>query len=355
MYIIAIGTKAQLIKMAPVLRSFDEKNVPYEFILTGQHKETMFDIILDFELRQPVQVLYEDKESDTSLRLIKWFLVSFIRFVKYLKKKQNIKGIVVHGDTMSTLWGTLVGRLLNIPVIHVEAGLRSFNLVRPFPEELVRIMVTKFATVLFPSSEWARGNLVRYKNKRIINTQENTLLDSLRYAYENFDKVKMVEETYILVSIHRVENIVNKEVFTFIVNQLVENAKYGHIKFVLHPVTKNAIVKWGLQSTLHSSGIELIDRMSYIPFMQLLNGSRGLVTDGGSNQEECSYMGLPCLLMRKETERKEGIGDNVTLSNLDPTIITEFVQECFTEQWSPKKLPHHSPSAVIAETLLELS
>ena len=132
---------------------------------------------------------------------------------------------------------------------------------------------------------------------------------------------------------------------------IINAKKHINVKLVLHPVTRKKIVDTGWQEKLIASGIELIPRMTYVKFMQLLAQSNGLITDGGSNQEEAALIGLPCLLLRKHTERTEGLDSNVVLSKFDINIIEGFLSDVAKQKWSQKELPMESPSNLIANTL----
>jgi UDP-N-acetylglucosamine 2-epimerase (non-hydrolysing) len=355
MYLVTIGTKAQLVKMAPVLLAMQSEDVPFRFILTGQHRETMQELIRGFGLPAPDTVLVEAGESDTPVGLLSWFFVSFQHMLCWHRETMGgsarARGIIVHGDTLSTLWGALFGKLKGIPVHHVEAGLRSFNLLRPFPEELVRILVTWLSDVCYAPGDFAAKNLSGKSGKVVIDTRQNTLLDSLRMALMASPSSVEGQPPYLVVSIHRAENLLDKQLFSQIVGMIGDIATLGHIKFVLHPVTRTYLASNGLTAGLVRRGVELVDRMDYFAFIRLLVNSRGLITDGGSNQEEASYLGLPCLLMRKETERTEGLGDNVRISAYDPQVVGEFAARCFATPWQTKTLPDANPSIAIARHL----
>lgn len=356
MYLVAVGTKAQLVKMAPVILAMQDQRLPFLFVLTGQHKETMQDLIDGFGLPQPDTVLVDAGESDTPVGLLSWFFKSFRRMLQWYSAWQRengharAAGILVHGDTFSTLWGALFGKLRGIPVHHVEAGLRSFNLFRPFPEELVRIVVTRLADVLYAPGDFACRNLAGIHRATVIDTQHNTLLDSLRFALTSVQQVG-AGAPYLVVSIHRAENVLDKTTLAAIVNMVSDMARYGVVRFVLHPVTRTCLDKHSLTALLIERGVQLLDRMDYVSFTRLLVNSRGLVTDGGSNQEESAYMGLPCLLMRKETERTEGLDANVVMSGLDPQRVDDFVKRCFASPWALSTLPLARPSERIAAHL----
>lgn len=323
MLIILIGTKAQLVKMAPVIQVLEQRDIPFKFVLTGQHSETMDDLISAFCIRKPDDVLVEQGESDTSIKLLKWLILTFKAARKRIYFRQSPKALLVHGDTLSTLIGAMLGKLYRIPVAHIEAGLRSFNYFHPFPEEIVRLLVSRLVQYHYCPGEWACNNL-NGRSGVIINTKYNTLLDSLNYA----KKTKMAYEYsyFAVVSLHRYENLSNRKRFDFIMNQVIEISKKIKLKFILHPITRHRLnsTHW-MQRLTSQHGIELCQRMDYVKFVGVLSQSQFLITDGGSNQEEAFYMKIPCLLMRQHTERQEGIGSNVVLSHYNQEVIHNFV------------------------------
>lgn len=355
-YHVIIGTKAQLVKMAPVMLALDKHNVNYQFILTGQHQETISDLISSFSLKAPDIVLYRKSESDSPTKLIKWLFSSSSAAFKMRKQLKKSRGFIVHGDTLSTLWGALFARLLGVKSIHIEAGLRSFNNFNPFPEELIRVWVTKLSQLLFAGGLWAQNNIKASANKSVINTDFNTILDSLKFALqENNDKCPTTSEhKFIVASIHRAENILSKVQFEKIMQFIILASSKIKIKMVLHPVTRKKLKDTGWYTNIEKHGIELIPRMNYVKFMQLLNQSSGLITDGGSNQEEAALIGLPCLLMREHTERTDGLNSTIILSKFDGEIIDSFINNAVNTQWQQKDLPNFSPSEVISKTLMDL-
>ena len=327
MFVILIGTKAQLIKMAPVIRELDEKELPYKFVLTGQHSVTMDEIIESFGIRKPDDILVKLGESNTSFKLLRWFFAALLAIRKRDYFNSSTRLILVHGDTLSALFGGIVGKFHKIPVAHIEAGLRSFNYFNPFPEELIRVLVSKIATIHFCPGEWACNN-IKSRKGNVINTQYNTLYDSYIFAInrenENIDK----DKKYAIVSMHRHENLANKKRLEFLIRQIIEISETIHVKFILHPVTDQRLKSSGWISELKQhKGIDLYERMNYMDFIHLLSGARFILTDGGSNQEEASYMNKPCLLLRSHTERNEGLSENVVISDYNPDIINNFITE----------------------------
>lgn len=348
-YHFIIGTKAQLVKMAPVIRAFMEQDVPFKLVFTGQHQETMDELLASFRLPTPDIIIYDVGERDSTFKLLHWLIYSTRSILKTKQLFKSSAGFIVHGDTLSTLMGAIWAKLLKVKVIHIEAGLRSFNLLKPFPEEIVRILVSKLTNVSFAPNTWSFNNLKRIKSEKH-NTQYNTIIDSLRYALNTKEDTANTSP-YLVVSMHRVENIMSNEKFEFLMNQLVQNAYKVNLKFVLHPVTKKKLLSTGWNKKLEDAGVECINRMSYVNFVNLLVNSKGLLTDGGSNQEEAALMGLPCIILRAETERTEGLDSGITIAHYSEQAITAFVETVSAQTWQLKQLPTHSPSQQIAETL----
>ncbi|MCB1736862.1 MAG: UDP-N-acetylglucosamine 2-epimerase [Gammaproteobacteria bacterium] len=357
MILVPVGTKAQLIKMAPVLRALDQEGLAYDFVLTGQHSETMSDLITAFGLRAPRYNLVGPGEADSPRKLLAWLFAALRSGLgkDSLFANPAYRVCLVHGDTLSTLVGALLAKRHGIPVAHVEAGLRSHNWFHPFPEELTRIAVSKLADIFYCAGAWACNNVdgLRRKGSEVVDIHDNTLLDAVRYATRMQADASPEVQPYAIASIHRYENLRTRARLDFILEQIRIAARYCPIRFVLHPVTRKKLEDTGWMQRLQDEpGIELIPRMDYVRFLGLLGGARFIITDGGSNQEESAYLGLPCLIMRKHTERQEGLGVNAVLSRYDAGVIREFLETHSVARPQPPVLSEaDSPSAMIARHL----
>jgi UDP-N-acetylglucosamine 2-epimerase (non-hydrolysing) len=326
-----IGTKAQLIKMAPVIQEATRQGLPYNFIFTGQHQETMGDLRENFGIREPDVTLHYGKDITSIPAMIVW-LARILWCVAFNRKRifgGDRSGIVVvHGDTFSTLLGALMGKVARLKVAHVESGLRSFNIFHPFPEELTRILTFRLTDEFYCPGDWALQNVAKYKGRKV-NTKLNTLLDALRAARERFDSidVEIPDHKYAVVTTHRFENIFSKAALERNLGLIEQCAQELPLLFILHPVTEKRLLKYGLLDRLQTNpGIECRPRYDYFRFMKLIYHSEFVISDGGSNQEECCYLGKPCLLLRKASERQEGLGSNVVLSKYQPSMVSKFLQ-----------------------------
>jgi len=158
-----VGTKAQFIKTAPIIRELDRKHIAYQLVYTGQHSET-FDLLESaFSTRPPDTVLVSGCEASTNASFLGWTFRFWQAVFSHIGKWNNARGGIVHGDTASTLFSALALRLAGVPVIHVEAGLRSPRLLEPFPEELIRRLVSRMATLHLAPDATSADNL-RWKS-----------------------------------------------------------------------------------------------------------------------------------------------------------------------------------------------
>lgn len=350
-----LGTRAQLIKTAPLMVECIERGIPYRFIYLAQHKETMAEMMVAFKIPEPDAILGDFGSDITkSGTLARWAFEILRSGLKHHRElfSGNDGGIaVVHGDALPALLGALMAKSAGLRVAHVEAGLRSFNFAHPFPEELIRVLLWKLGLVdyYFCPNAWAMSNVATYRGQKY-NTLYNTLYDSLQLAlnadFSDAARLNLPVEKYAVVSIHRFETIARKERLKEVVDVIAKMSARIPILFVLHPPTKVALQENGFYDQLMTEpNVFFRPRYKYHDFVKILDRSEFVVTDGGSNQEECYYLGHPCLLLRHVTERTEGLGGNVVISGFDSHIINDFIdnyprlkQNRFDADSSPSRL-----------------
>lgn len=357
-----IGTRAQLFKMAPIMLECEKKGLEWRWVYTAQHRDTIQETLDTFGLPPPAfTIVHWDTEAKTMGKIWKWFL----KMLLALPKSKRILGgytgkkhiLLTHGDTLTTWLAALMGRLTRTKVMHVESGLRSFNMMKPFPEEINRLITFRLSNYYACPGDWAVNNLKRYKGEKI-NTGENTQIDTISYGLKNADKAdyKIPKGKYVVASIHRYENIFKEERFNEIVDRLEQIAKELPIYLVQHPATREQLDKLpAIKARLENNKkIHTLPRLEYLPFIKLIKHSEFVVTDGGGNQEELYHMGKPTLLFRDETERQEGLGTTAVISRLNPEIIAGFMKNYKDYQHPPtvgRKLK--SPSKIIVEWMAE--
>ena len=357
---VIIGTRAQIIKMAPVMKELEKRGIDYNFIFLAQHKETMYEIFSQFEIKNPNIVIGDLNKDITNIKdMILWSIRTLIYgFFRRKKIFQNDKkGVVlIHGDAPPLLLGGIIAKFQGLKVAQVEAGLRSFNYFKPFPEEATRVLSAKIGLIdiFFCQNEKAALNVKQFK-KTTFCTHYNTMLDSLRLM-EKVNLGQAIPDTsgeFAIASLHRFETISKKERLKQVVNELIKISKQIKILFILHPPTRVALKKAGLYNLLEKeSACQLLPRIGFFEFNRLLRKTEFIMTDGGSNQEECYYLGIPCLLFRSETERIEGLNTNVVLSKFNSAIIDDFVTNYKKYRREPI-LNNISPSHFIVDQLKE--
>lgn len=352
-----IGTVAELIKMSPVIREFSRREIPFKIIASGQNIISASDLDNLLPGYRFDIVLHDKPIKQSATGLILWFLKTFIKSFfplrKEFKESDRTKTYMfVHGDTVSTFFGSLVAKLNGMKLLHAEAGLRSFDFFNPFPEEIVRTLVSRLVDVHFCPNEWCVHNLKKRKGMKI-DTEHNTLIESVRMALEkrssNMIEEHLKDKAYFIFVLHRQENLYNSELTSFLIDTVLKLSENMECVFVLHDLTKYHLARLGLLEKIRQNKtIKKLDRLSFVDFIHLLNGSEFIITDGGSNQEETSYLGKPCLLLRKVTERIEGLGENVVISKHQHSLINNFVKE-YKQYSRPPIVPQIPPSRIVAD------
>jgi UDP-N-acetylglucosamine 2-epimerase (non-hydrolysing) len=252
--------------------------------------------------------------------LLKWLVVSILSLNNSLKKIQNEnysgKSIIfVQGDTLSALIGAILARYRGFKLFHIEAGLRSNSLISPFPEEIIRKIITILADFHFaPSVESFK--FLADKGKSVYYTKGNTFIDSLKDLEFLKNRVTdhEIKKDTILISIHRVENIKNRKRMNQLVNLMQAISMENDIIMLMDSVTKLQMMKYNLMVQINQiTRCTKINKMEHDQFILKVIESHVVITDSGGLQEECALLNKPCLVYRLKTERNDGIGANAVL------------------------------------------
>lgn len=355
MIVFFVGTAAELVKVAPVIREVKRRGSRFSIVSSGQNDLRGSDLWALADVEGPDVVL-----STRPIAPRATGLAAFVARTTASGRADVLRAFgddapeaskgVVHGDTVSTLMGATLFKSLGARVHHIEAGLRSFRLAEPFPEELCRVLVTRLASVAYCPNEWAASHLRRPSLRRVV-TGGNTLYDALELATREAPPTPPLPERYFILVVHRQENLMGTSFLRSIVEKVRAAPNRPPCVFVMHALTRNALERAGLLGELERDpSFVLLPRQPYVVFANVLARAEYLVTDGGSNQEEAYYLGKPCLLMRRVTERIEGLGENVLLSKDPVTEIEGFMRD--PSRWARGRVRlDASPSAIIADDL----
>jgi|TARA_R110002020_G_scaffold72542_7_gene186670 UDP-N-acetylglucosamine 2-epimerase (non-hydrolysing) len=281
MILICYGTRPEYLKVKPLIDQFSGA-IPFKTLFTGQHRD-LVDARADYEI--------EIKQGRNRLDSI---VSSIMNCVEY--EKEGITDVLVQGDTTSAFAVALTAFHNNLSVIHLEAGLRTYNLKHPYPEEANRQMISRIANIHLCPTEDSRNSLVSESVFGQVEVVGNTVLDNLK-------NIKVSNEKKVLVTMHRNENQKIMEEWFENINNLA--VKYHDYEFLL-PIHPNPSVK------RHSNilkNVKVVEPMEHKDLIDYLSRCSYVITDSGGIQEESSFLGKPCLVCRKETERSEGLGN----------------------------------------------
>lgn len=366
-YFFIMGTAAELIKMFPVLDGVRRANADWRMWSTGQGSTNFWLQYDDFQLPRDRAFVTDPKAQDlsSSAQAMRWLARNFFMFEFELRQRiQTAIGkvpgesdlCVVHGDTFSTFLGAYLARQFGCPIAHVEAGMRSGSLWSPFPEEINRRMVSKMTNYHFAPDENAAENLRQEEQAgEIIVTGGNSVADALRSTLQLPRAPDLPSGRYVVANLHRFENLNSASHWQELVRVVLKAQVECPVYFVMHPPAEHRLEKdLEAKSKLTKAGVSLWKRQTYTKFVHLLAGADFVLTDGGSNQTECAYLGMPCLILREKTELIEGIGRNCVLSKMNSSIADDFLRD--REKYRCKvDYPEKSPSQKIVERLLALS
>jgi UDP-N-acetylglucosamine 2-epimerase (non-hydrolysing) len=355
--LVVFGTTGELIKLAPVLLRLDERGHPYVLATTGQQVEQIPSFLEQFGLRQPDLWLGRGA-GGRDLRVNRNIPGWFARVVRsYLRRRGELRRtlragpgrplVLVHGDTMTTVLGSVIGRSLRVPVAHIEGGLRSFDLRHPFPEELNRKLASSLSRIDYAPGAWAASNL---RGTDVVDTGSNTIRDSLELVPDGDPPSALPARPFGIVSLHRFELLNNRRLLSATLEVLAEAAHRVHLLFVDHPVTTAALERFGLEHLFDQTRFVRSPRLRFFDFVRAERLSAFVVTDSGGSQEECYYLDLPCLVHRVKTERREGLGENAVLSGMQTEVLRDFLADP-TRFRRRASLPVASPSEVIVDDL----
>jgi UDP-N-acetylglucosamine 2-epimerase (non-hydrolysing) len=323
---VVVGARPNFMKAAPLIREFRARGAITPLLVhTGQHYDDNMSRVFFEDLELPAPDVYLGVGSGTHAEQTGRVMIEFERIV--LAERPDL--IIVVGDVNSTLACSLVGAKLLVPVAHVEAGLRSFDLT--MPEEINRMVTDVLSAFCFTTSPEAEENLVREGvGRERIFFVGNIMIDSLLGYLDRAERSDSLERLslgaggYVLVTLHRPSNVDHASTFAGIFGALARVAASLPVVFPVHPRTRK-MIESAIPPSGPPRGLLLIDPVGYLDFLKMMRHARIVITDSGGIQEETTVLGVPCLTVRENTERPVTIsmGTNTLVGTSGERIVAE--------------------------------
>lgn len=323
---LVFGTRPEAIKMCPlVIELKKRKNISTCVCVTGQHRQMLDQVLETFHIVPDYDMSIMKKQQ--SLFDV---TVNILNGIKGILEKEKPDVALVHGDTSTTFATALACFYMQIPLGHVEAGLRTYDLYSPYPEEFNRQAVSIISQFNFAPTENAKKNLINEgKNRNSVFVTGNTAIDALKFTvkkdYYHPELEWAADNKLILITAHRRENIGEpmKNMFRAIRRVIQENANVKAI----YPIHMNPVIREYADEILgKDNSIHIIEPLDVVDFHNFLSRSYLVLTDSGGIQEEAPSLGVPVLVMRNTTERPEGVeaGTLRLVGTEEETIYSEF-------------------------------
>lgn len=327
--LVVMGTRPEAIKLAPVVAALRRRKGLKTYVCaTAQHRELLDQVLTLFALKPDfdLDLMRPGQSPDAVARRV-------LKTLGPLLERLKPGMVVVQGDTTTAAAAALCAAERGIPVAHVEAGLRSFDLNDPFPEERNRVVIDTIASLLFPPTAAARANLAKEKiHGRQVLVTGNTVVDALQWARRRFGRAAAAPAgaKEVLVTLHRreIHGAPLKRVYT----ALLALARKHEGLTIVYPVHPNPKVLKAAQRMLRHPRIKLLPPQPYPKFLALLERASFLITDSGGLQEEAVCLHKPVLVVRRNTERPEVITCGAgRLVGLDPKKLTLWAEKLLRE------------------------
>ena len=340
---LVFGTRPEAIKMCPLVNELKTREeIKTVVCVTGQHREMLDQVLHVFHV-EPDYDLAIMKECQTLFDIT----TNILERIKEVLEKENPDVVLVHGDTSTTFVTALACYYMQIPVGHVEAGLRTYDIHSPYPEEFNRQAVSIISRFNFAPTELARANLLREGKKAgTIFVTGNTAIDALKttvkgnYCHPELEWAS--DSRLIMITAHRRENLGEpmKHMFRAIRRVMDEHPDVKAI----YPIHMNPVVRKTADSILGGDEkIRIIEPLEVIDFHNFLNHSYLILTDSGGIQEEAPSLGKPVLVMRDTTERPEGIeAGTLKLVGTDEDVIYRSFKNLLEDEDEYNKMSHAS-------------
>jgi UDP-N-acetylglucosamine 2-epimerase (non-hydrolysing) len=339
---IIAGARPNFMKIAPIIHRIIKMNkegvsINYRLVHTGQHYDKKLSTIFFDELNIPEPHVNLEIGSGTQAEQTAGIMIAFEKDL--LANPTDV--VLVVGDVTSTMACAIVAKKLLTKVVHVEGGIRSFDLT--MPEEINRMVTDAITDYFYVTSEVAIDNLknIGITNDRIIyvgNTMIDTLMSNINRLKKPaiFDKLNLEFKKYIVLTMHRPANVDEEFKLKAFLEAIIENSNEVPVIFPTHPRTKSILNKLDIDLR----NLHLVEPLGYLEFNYLVKNSKCVITDSGGITEETTFLKIPCLTLRDNTERPETItiGTN-ELVGTNPNAIKEALSRIFSNDWKKGAIP----------------
>ena len=346
--ICVVGARPNFMKMAPILRAFaaHKPAIPTLLLHTGQH----YDRDMNDKLFEDLRLPHPDINLEVGSGSHAVQTAEVMRRFEPVVDEKKPSCILVVGDVNSTLACTLVGVKKGIPVVHVEAGLRSYD--RSMPEEINRVLTDQVADLLYTTERSAADNLAREgisadRIRFVGNVMIDSLLSNKEHARSPADSIRaagldpaVISDGFGIVTMHRPSNVDHPEVLQALLGVLREISASIPLIFALHPRTKGNIERFGLGKLIDTTRMLMLPPQGYLEMLGLMANARIVLTDSGGLQEETTALGVPCLTMRENTERPITVDQGTnTMVGRDIESIRHHAAEVLAGQGKSGRVP----------------
>jgi len=336
MLAIVMGTRPEVVKLAPVVWELERRGIPYEVWAVTQHSELLDIALKEFRIEPDYTV--EIPRADPSL--LSFSRETFGR-LELLFKARSPWAAVVQGDTITAWSGAYIAFLRKVSVFHVEAGVRSLNLAEPYPEEALRRWIDEIAEIKFCPTNQTWINLWNERLEHHSYLVGNTGIDALKWARRELgpapDKHLKIE-----IDLHRREHWSKIPFIMQSLSDLARDFPRWRFCFVLHPAIASELPSGA------PPNCKFLEPLTYTNFCQLLRESQFCITDSGGVQEEAAYLGIPCLVARDHCDRPESINEGIAIQvGSDPRNVVKAAERLIKNETLREKMAR--PSKVFGE------
>ncbi len=336
---VVVGARPNFIKIAKIIHLL-KRDFNVRLIHTGQHYDYVMNLRFFDQLKIPEPNFYLGVKS--KIGIIK-FIALIVEAYSQITKRERARLTIVVGDVTSTLAAAIASKKNNIPVAHIEAGLRSFDL--SMQEELNRIITDRVSDFLFTPGSEAILNLANEGIDKNVFLVGNIMIDTLIQNFEKIEQsfildfLKLKKDNYALLTLHRPSNVDKPERLKSLIKAINKISKIIKLVFPMHPRTNKNLKKFGLLNKI-SKDVLVLEPLGYFELIKLEKNSRFVITDSGGIQEETTFLKIPCLTVRNNTERPititQGTNRLVTVENL-----FKAVQEIMEGKTKQGKIPKY--------------